>query len=437
MATLSKDPRGLELEDFIAAHFASRGCYVETGVKERNPDEILELDIFWTSYHRDPPISHPVEIKSGEWGLGDVFKFYGWTRYLGLGPGQFVHKEPNGRLKDDSLKHIQTRTGIKFIHIPSPQDADVCLKSLGLPESGWDLCPRIWRYSFWLQRRLLKSISEAIRNDICPTCARAAKEYHQLINDAVFFLPDIRDRINALLTAHLKHQRLARSAAYELETNTVEFDNPPETKTFKNAYFQGKWFPVQACLYLAHRARLYILKAVVDYWIARERGALPKTTLKVGDQLIELTSDRLTRAMASGIEELSASASFRLLPVFWQVFMWGWGGFLLTDRLKEEYEQLSHETGVPVEEIPVALSAFDRIFPTPQGWFRQPNGDSRRVLVLMPPAMRGLGAIRRLMRQSVDEYSKLGYADQTGPRMASDHNVGVRLLDGGNIELIK
>ena len=44
MAKLSLDLKGWELEDFIAAHFLSRGCYVETGVKERSPDEILELD---------------------------------------------------------------------------------------------------------------------------------------------------------------------------------------------------------------------------------------------------------------------------------------------------------------------------------------------------------------------------------------------------------
>jgi len=35
LAELAKDPRGWELEDFVAAHFVSRGCYVETGVKER------------------------------------------------------------------------------------------------------------------------------------------------------------------------------------------------------------------------------------------------------------------------------------------------------------------------------------------------------------------------------------------------------------------
>src|SRR6266853_333547 len=99
MATLSKAPREWELEDLVAAHFVSRGCYVEMGVRERNPDELLELDLVWTDYGKNPPTQCPVEMKSGEWGLGDVFKFYGWTQYLGLEPGVFVFTQPNGRVK--------------------------------------------------------------------------------------------------------------------------------------------------------------------------------------------------------------------------------------------------------------------------------------------------------------------------------------------------
>ena len=122
MAELAKDPKGWELEDFVAAHFVSRGRYVETGVKERTPDEILELDLVWTDYRKEPQERHPVEVKSGEWGVGDVFKFYGWTRYLGLEPGQFIHKEPNGRLDPASLTHIEDRTRITMLHVPKPED---------------------------------------------------------------------------------------------------------------------------------------------------------------------------------------------------------------------------------------------------------------------------------------------------------------------------
>lgn len=437
MAELAKDPKGWELEDFVAAHFVSRGCYVETGVKERNPDEILELDVVWTDYRGKPEGRHPVEVKSGDWGLGDVFKFYGWTRYLGLEPGQFIHKESCGRLKPASLQHIQNRTGITLLHVPRSEDAEAQFKALGLPEPAWEDLPQIWRYSFWAQRRLLKAISEAIRQEVCPGSSKAAKEYHQLINNAVFFVPDIRDRVGDLLEAHLVHKELGASAAFELETGKIELTNPPETRTFKRALFHGERFPIQACLYLAHRARLYILKAVVNYWLARERGEIKETALKFGSMLIDLTSGRLTPAMASGAEELSNAKSFRMFPVFWQVFLWSWGGVLRKDRLDEEYSELEKETGVPIGDIPAALSAFDKLFPTPNGWFREPSNDSRRVLMLMPAAMRGIGAVRRLARKGIEQYRDLGYTDSTTSHLAEDHNTCARLLDCTQLELVK
>ena len=64
-----------------------------------------------------------------------------------------------------------------------------------------------------------------------------------------------------------------------------------------------------------------------------------------------------------------------MFPLFWQVFLWSWGGFLLTDCVDEQYEKLSQETGVPIAEIPLALQAFDKLFPTPGGWFRELAND--------------------------------------------------------------
>ena len=354
MAELSNDPKGWELEDFVSAHFASRSCYVETCIKERKPDEILELDVVWTDYRKDPEERHPVEIKSGDWGLGDVFKFYGWTRYLEMGPGQFIHKEPCGRLDPASLAHIHKRTGINFLHLPKPEDAEAHFKGFGLPEPAWEALQHIWRYSFWARRRLGKSLSVAIDLNVCRESAKAAKEYLHLVNDAVFFIPDMRDRIEKLLSAHLGHQQLGRSAAYERETGNVEFGKPPESRTFKRAYFWGEFFPIQACLYVEHRARLYIMKALVEYWLARERGAIEERrrgVVKIGDKLFISAPAQLTKAMESGIQKLSGSKSFRLFPVLYGKFSYEWGGFLLKDRLDEEYAQLEQETGVPVERI--------------------------------------------------------------------------------------
>lgn len=436
-AELPADPTGLELEDYVAAHFLSRGCYVETGVKERSPDELLELDIVWTNYRVDPPTAHPVEVKSGDWGVGDVFKFFGWTNYLGIEPGQFIFRQPCGRLNEASLAHLEKNTKVRLLHMPDSKDLDKHLTSLGLPTPASAELPDIWRFAFWAQRRLLKSLNEAIKQGIGRGSAKVAKEYHQLINDAVFFVPDVRDRIGDLLGAHLSHQQLGRSFANELESGTVELATPPETQAFRTALYNGRLFPVQACLYLAHRARLYILKALIDYWLAVERGDIPKRTLKFGRILIDFTSKELSQAMVNAVDELSAAKSFRYFGVFWQVFLWSWGGFLLTDRIDEEYAALAEETGVSIDEIPLALTVFDKIFPVPNGWFRTPANDSRRVLMLMPAAMRGIGAHRRRMRADVKSYTALGYNDATAWRMTSDNDAAYRLLTCADKNLVK
>jgi hypothetical protein len=109
--------------------------------------------------------------------------------------------------------------------------------------------------------------------------------------------------------------------------------------------------------------------------------------------------------------------------------MWSWGGFILTDRQDKEYERLSQETGVPVDEVPLAISAFDKLLPVPGGWFKQPSGSQRRVLMMMPAAIRGIGAFRRLLMNGVTEYKELGYKDNTTSHLTQDNNAGAKLLN--------
>jgi hypothetical protein len=431
MAELPPDPKGADLEDWVSAHFASRGCYVETTIKERNPDEILELDVVWTDYRKDSERRHPVEVKSGGWGLGDAFKFYGWTRYLGLEPGEFIHKQPCEH-DPASLERVQKGTGIRFLHIAELKSADEHFKVFGLPEpqTGW--LPPLWRFSFWARRRLVKALGVAITSGACPESAKATKKYLTLVNDAVFFIPDMRYRIEKLIETHFGHQQLARSAGYEIESKKVEFHNPPSTRTFARAYFDGLYFPVQACLYVEHRARLYIMKALVDYWIAKQRGELGerrKNVLSIGGKVIASQPVGITNAMEKGLATLSAAKSFQLFPIFWQTLLWSWGGFILNEYRDEEFAQLERETGVPAAEMPIALSAFDEIFPVRGGWFRNVDEGHRSVLILMPAAMRGLGAHRRKLSRAVKDFGDRKCAEPTKAALVNDNNALANLLD--------
>ena len=110
---------------------------------------------------------------------------------------------------------------------------------------------------------------------------------------------------------------------------------------------------------------------------------------------------------------------------------------MLTDNLAEEYAQLEKETGVPANEIPLALSAFDEIFPLPNGWFRDTDEGGSRILILMPAVMRGIGAHRRRISKGLNEYKDLGLKDAVRARIASDNNAAAQLLDCDEKELIK
>jgi hypothetical protein len=192
----------------------------------------------------------------------------------------------------------------------------------------------------------------------------------------------------------------------------------------------GHWadFTVWMCGGMALSERVYILKAAIDYAVGVKSGVIKKMIVKIGGKEIPLSSSPYA-AFGTAVDELSQLNSFARLPTFWQTFLWSWGGFILTDRQDAEYERLAHETGVPASEIPAALSAFDKLFPVDGGWFKQPTGSQRRVLMMMPAAIRGIGAFRRLLMYGVTDYKELGYKDYTTGHLGQDNNAGAKLLN--------
>jgi hypothetical protein len=225
--------------------------------------------------------------------------------------------------------------------------------------------------------------------------------------------------------------------AAEISGKGVNFEDPPDTDLFKKSLYYGSSFPIQTCLLLAHRGRLAIIKAAVDYVIAKRQNQLPKKIVTIFDHDWDVSDLGLYKAFLHTIEAIEGAPSFQRYAIFWQIFILQWGGFLLLDRRDDEYRALSAQTGVPVDEIDNALNVFEMLFPLPGGWFLTPAGASRKVLKLTPAALRGVGAYSRLARHDADDYDKLGYKDRTPVHLAQDHNTVVRLLDGGDGELTK
>ena len=405
---------------------------MESGVTERNPDDVSDIDVVWTDYRIHPATPRPVEAKSKAWKLEDLFKFFGWITYLKLKRGQLAYVElPE---KFEKIERVAQRMGVELLRVDR-ENVDASFASLSLRDPAQPFLPNLWRFSYWARSRYFKSLQEAIRQNTCPQSAMRAKEYRLLVNDALFFESDPRDRLSMLLESHFSHQKLASTCAAEIERQEPDFDNPPaDTTAFKDALYYGKHFPVQACFYLAHRARLYVIKAAVDTHLAHVAGDISESTITFrGTELnlgLEIPSPRFEKA----IEHFAKHDWFPLLPTFWQVFLWGWGGFILQDRLEQERAELAEQTGIPEGAVEEALTAFERFFGEK---FRlvKPRSDTRRVLPLMPAAMRGIGGVQRLWRDDRENYSSFAFPDSTAERMAQDQRAASRLLEGTAQEL--
>ena len=104
------------------------------------------------------------------------------------------------------------------------------------------------------------------------------------------------------------------------------------------------------------------------------------------------------------------------------MFLWGFGGFYLKDRTDQEFARLAEQTGIPFEEIPNALRAFDILFPLGTGnpWLIAPGPSHMITVKMMPFALQGIGAIHRLRWYGAEDYA-LGYKDHTGNDLTRRH----------------
>ena len=80
---LPKIPRDSYYEDYVAALLNAGGYYLQRSIHRYVEGvEMLELDVVATKISADTVEKTVIEIKSGNWGIKDVFKVVGWLQYL-------------------------------------------------------------------------------------------------------------------------------------------------------------------------------------------------------------------------------------------------------------------------------------------------------------------------------------------------------------------
>lgn len=431
--------KAVELEEYVAALFQASRHFVEKQVIERETEaEILELDAVATSYATGSPKSVLVEAKSGDWGFADAFKVRGWMEYLGIPEGAFFASKDTG--KDPAFFAEKCSSfDVRFVHLGDFADSIKRFEAANFPAVADPFCVDLWRLSYWAERELIRYARAYSKGNPQSIGAADVLKYLHLVNNTVFFTPDIRRRLRELYGAYQDHPKLSLGVALELAGGAYDpHGTDPTNAIIKKAMQDGSYPLVQVAFYAEHRARLAILKAAIDHESAVVEGTLkaPKTLPAGGGSgmldvlLKDLGYWALPNSFREGLDELKTHPSFQLYPLFWQVFLWGFGGFYLNDRTDSEFQWLSDETGVPVAEVPNALKAFDILFPWPGGgsWLVTPGPTHMTRVKMMPQAMSGIGSILRRKRYDVDPYQKLGYTDYTANDLAQGHNSLVELL---------
>ena len=319
-------------------------------------ENVLELDVVATSYEEEYPSEVLAEAKNGAWGFSDIFKVIGWMRYLGIERGAFFVSKDRTGMDPASVHEKVSSLKMSFVHMGDFSDATGRFKHAGFPEIVDSIRMSVWRYSYWAERNLLKRLKAIARDDPYKEGPVAALNHHRLVNDLIFFTKNLRERLSLLYTAYSRHPRLACGIATEMAGGKFDPEMyDPDNRLIKQAMYSGQYDQIQACFYLEHRARLAILKTAVDYECLVRTGRISAAS--------STSFDPLPTSLKDGIERIRKERCFKLYPLFWQVFLWGFGGFYLEDRKEAEFKWLSEQTGVPADEVPRALEVFNVLFP--------------------------------------------------------------------------
>ncbi|MFD8025347.1 hypothetical protein ACFV6G_33655 [Streptomyces lavendulae] len=407
---------GDELEDYVAALFQASGHFVEKSLVESDPTDLLELDIVTTDYTDDEVVRRLTEVKGGGWGYTDLFKVVGWMQYLKIQHGGFFHTNWDGR---ENAPTRMNPLGLEVVCFNDFEAAPTQFEEKGFGSFVEPYLLDLWRYSYGVERRFIKLIhARAKRGD---EGAKAAKTYHRQINNGTFFARAPEESLAMLYEAYQEHPKLSLGYAHELDGGSFDPQSPSSSSPSYTAMMrEGTFLELQACTYFEHRARLSILKAAVDYALTHPEG-VPEQEAEGGKWLFQgLTYHALPTTFHSGIKWLRKQPNYRRYATFWQQFLWGWGGFYLEDRQEQEFEWMSRYSGIPADEIPTALEAFDRFFPIPNHWFVTAGRTDVRMAKMVPLVFQGIGAHHRRVQYGLNDQPNLDALNPSSPYTLSD-----------------
>jgi len=424
-------PTDTEFEDFVAAHLQAAGFFIEKSVINREEADVLELDIVFTGYKADePPIEKLIEVKSGGWGFTDIFKLSGWGKYLGISDLHLVVAKAKDN--QDFYKKKSTDIGIDLI-LHSNNASDIYQSTIlqGIAVDQLDVSS--WRFTYWIEREIQKKLKDKKKSVKDKKSYLCLDDYFYTLNSGIFFSKNVIQRADKLYGAYKKYPHITRKVGNELAGGDFDEDytNIP-TAIFNKTFYDCEFTDLTISTYIEHRARLAILKAAVDFSLFAKRGIDDR--IKAEIEIFDLTfplKKFLPNSFLTGLEEIKKDKFFHLYPVFWQNFLWLFGGFILEDYKEHEYKILSMKTGIPISEIENALNSYNKLFPVAQGWFKAGNHNSNiTTMNFMPVPFMGVGAnYRKRIYTETNDYDSLNLTGtHTKNNLIRWNNLTVKVL---------
>lgn len=402
-------PKGKEFEEYISAYFQSAGFYTNRNIIDREVEELFELDLTVYNYSILPK-PRIVEIKSGSWGFSDIFKVKGWMAYTGISKGIFIVQK--GRNNFDFFREKAKELKITLISIPDLKRTKHYLQKT-IKNDVNELDIESWRYSYWVERNFLNLLNHKKKSNKGAKRYKAMEGYYFRVNSGIFFTPNLIDRIEVLYDSYFRYNRLSAKCANEMLGNEFEHDyNELPNNIFRETYYQCKYNDIQISSFIEYVSKLAILKNLVDYLMFKEVGFKRKTQDEIRFLGIKLSKlSMLPKSFQDALEEIKSHSFYKRYPIFWQWFIFLFGGFILKDFINEEYKLLSDKTNIPIVEIPNALKAFDILFPIKGGWVFDNKKTNILELKFFPMPFRGIGANYRRLKYSKKSSNERKYSD--------------------------
>jgi len=399
---LDSIPKNHEYEYYVASIIQAGGYFTERNIKNEENGELFELDVVSSKFEKDTVTHGFSEIKSGGWGYKDIFKIAGWRTFLDRKKIRFE----NGNTllivqnADDKIEEKRYNASILDVSIIVNAINNGKLDNHELfdkfnVDTKDNITERYiipaYRFAFTLEDIFFHLLNKERKAYPDKECLKLLAEYWTEVGSYSFYVSDPRSRINRLFADFTRYHNLTAKISQELAGNTAEEDASILNSDFAELFYnQEKINVLHISLYVELLNKLILLKTCVEEMFYNYDAAQNPFQKFLDD----LRYAAMPQNITSGLELLRNHDYVYLYPVFWQIFIYLFGGFILLDKKEEEYKLLSKLSGIPVSKIDEAFSAFDLLFPLKNGqqWMRDLKYRSIRRLDFFPTPLCGIGA---------------------------------------------